>query len=70
VNLHDLAKEVAKREGKKKSVDIAQIKEVIKILFEVLEEKAVYDADQLDEDVVILIDEKKQKKKPVKKKKK
>jgi len=33
VNLNDLAKKVTLKEGKKKSISIAQIKEVMKLLF-------------------------------------
>jgi hypothetical protein len=36
VNLNTLARTVAKREGKKKQVSIAQIKEIMKILFQEL----------------------------------
>jgi hypothetical protein len=36
MNLNQLAIEVARREGKKKSVDIAQIKEIIRITFDIV----------------------------------
>jgi hypothetical protein len=36
VNLNKLAKRIAKKEGKKKQVSIAQIKEIMKLLFQEL----------------------------------
>jgi len=41
MNLNDLAKEIAKREGGKVQVNIAQIKEIISVLGEILEEYGV-----------------------------
>jgi hypothetical protein len=38
MNLNQLAKEICKREGKKKQVDIAQVKEVLGVLIEILSE--------------------------------
>lgn len=39
MNLNELAKEIAKREKGKKEVNIAQIKEIIRILGDILHEK-------------------------------
>ncbi len=38
MNLNLLAVEICKREGKKKQVDIAQVKEILKVLIEILSE--------------------------------
>ncbi len=39
MNLNQLAVEICKHEGKKKQVDIAQVKEVLKVLIEILSEE-------------------------------
>jgi len=39
INLNEFAKEVAKREGKKRSLPIGQIKEVQRIILEMMGEK-------------------------------
>ncbi len=38
MNLNNLAREICKREGKKKQINIAQIKEIIRVLGEILNE--------------------------------
>lgn len=38
INMNKFAREVARREGGKKQVDIAQIKQIIRIVFQVLAE--------------------------------
>lgn len=38
MNLNDFALEVAKREGGKVSVNIAQIKEIVRLTFDILKE--------------------------------
>lgn len=40
MNLNQLAREICKREGKKKQVDIAQVKEVLRVMHEILVEEA------------------------------
>lgn len=47
MNLHSLAVAVSKREGKKKEVDIAQIKEVLKYALLELKECSVADLIKL-----------------------
>lgn len=37
MNLNELAKEICKREGKKKQVDIAQVKEVLRVLMDIIQ---------------------------------
>lgn len=39
VNLNNLAKEISKREGKKRQVDITQIKEILSHLCDILAEE-------------------------------
>lgn len=39
MNLNLLAKEICLREGKKKQVDIAQVKEVLKVTLEILKDE-------------------------------
>lgn len=41
MNKNDLAKEIAEREGGKKSLSIAQIKEVLKIICDLVKEEPV-----------------------------
>jgi len=36
MNLNQLAKEICKREGKKKQTDIAQVKEILRVLIDIL----------------------------------
>lgn len=43
MNLNDLARTVTLREGKKRSVSIAQVKEIMRILFEELSKKPFLD---------------------------
>lgn len=43
MNLNDLAKEICKREGKKVSVNIAQVKEILKILIDIFSENFTLD---------------------------
>lgn len=43
MTINDFAKLIAKREGKKKQVDIAQIKEILKITRELLKEALDFD---------------------------
>lgn len=40
MNLNDLATRIAAKEGKKKQVDIAQIKEVLRVTIEILKEES------------------------------
>ncbi len=47
MNLNEVAVEVAKREGKKEQVNIAQIKEVIKHLASIVYEKTSIDLSAL-----------------------
>ncbi len=43
LNLNNLAVEICRREGKKKQVNIAQVKEILKVLIEILSEEVTYD---------------------------
>lgn len=46
MNLNKLAVDVCREEGGKKNLDIAQVKEVIKIVFELLKDYACWDVLQ------------------------
>lgn len=39
MNLNELAKEIAKREGKKVQVNIAQIKEILRVMKDIFEDR-------------------------------
>jgi hypothetical protein len=41
MNLNEFAKEICRREGKKKSVDIAQVKEIVRIIGDIFVENGV-----------------------------
>lgn len=41
INLNTLAKKITEREGKKKEVDIGQIKEVLRVLTEIFSDEVV-----------------------------
>lgn len=66
-SFHEIAREIAKREGKKKQVNIAQICEILRIYEEIVSERTVnYWDDLVDPVVVGHLDKKKPKKKPKK----
>jgi len=47
INQNWMAKEISVREGKKEEVDIAQIKEVMKYVFQILAEFNIEDVQEL-----------------------
>ena len=47
MNMNDVAKEISKREKGKREVDIAQIKEILRVLGDMLQEMTLYDRMRL-----------------------
>jgi len=53
-NINDLVKEIAKRKGKKKKVDIAQIKEIFRVLVDIQVNWYEYDATKIPAPIGLL----------------